>query len=285
MKAKINCFIFKFIKFLMWFFRVKFDKVTMELFKDFFKKDRLSDNLSIQKKTNGLSCYSSYTPDRYSLNFAIYKQQTNFLNYQDLKKWLAGNYENNIGDLSRFFFINLCIDYLLEENIIGNVAEVGVYKGNTAFLLAKYAQDVRINSTCYLFDTFEGFDQRDIYGHDSNLNENLFRDTSIEYVKHVLDNNNNVVYVKGYFPHSLTQVGEINSFSLVHIDCDLQKPITDSLNYFYPRLKKGGFLIMHDHSSLYWEGAKYAIDSFFKDKKESIIPIPDKSGSCVIRKV
>jgi predicted O-methyltransferase YrrM len=173
------------------------------------------------------------------------------------------------------------MDYLIEEKLVGNIAEVGVYKGNSAFLLAKYAQ--RVNSTCYLFDTYEGFDQRDFQGVDSNNKTVSFSDTSLEYVKQIVGEKN-VVYVEGYFPESLKQVDELSAFSLVHIDCDLEKPISEALKYFYPKLIKGGFLIMHDHSSLFWPGAKNAIDAFFKDKGEFIIPIPDKSGTCVIRK-
>jgi len=273
----------KSIKFLLKLSKEPFDEIAMTLFKESFKNE-YPDDVQKHKAINALNYYSANTPDRYSGNYSLYKQKTNFLDFADLENWLKGNYENNIGDVTRFFFLNLCIDYLLEENISGNVAEVGVYKGNSAFLLAKYAQHPNVKSTCYLFDTFEGFDTRDIKELDVDVDKTQFQDTSIEYVKKNVGTNN-VVYVKGYFPESLTHVGEIDSFSLVHIDCDLEKPIADSLHYFYPRLKKGGFLIMHDHSSFHWPGAKRTIDSFFDNKPESIIPIPDKSGTCVVRKV
>jgi hypothetical protein len=47
----------------------------------------------------------------------------------------------------------------------------------------------------------------------------------------------------------------------------------------------GGFLIIHDYGSLTWEGSEKAVDTFFADKPESIIPIPDSSGSAVIRRL
>jgi hypothetical protein len=221
-------------------------------------------------------------PDRYSSNFELYKHNINFLNFDDLEQWTKGNFKNNIVDFNRYFFLNLCIDYLLEENLDGNVAEVGVYKGNSAFLLSKLAQ--RRNKTCYLFDTFEGFNSKDLVGNDIHVNNDAFIDTSLEMVKKLIGEKN-TVYVKGYFPESLNQVGEIEDLILVHIDCDLEKPMLSALSYFYPRIRKGGFLIMHDHSSLYWPGAQKAIDEFFMSKTEHIIPIPDKSGTCVIRKV
>lgn len=226
--------------------------------------------------------YSQHLPDRYSLNASLYNQSTNFLSFNDFNTWVKGNYQNNVLDLGRFFFLNLCIDFLLEEKIVGDVGELGVYKGNSAFLLSKYAR--RMNTKCYLFDTFEGFDSKDLVHLDFKKGQVDFSDTSEAEVKNLLGEQN-IIYVKGYFPESLNQIKETDYFVLVHIDCDLEKPFTAALNYFYPRMKKGGFLIMHDHSSLFWPGAKKAIEGFFADKAEFVIPIPDKSGTCVIRKV
>src|SRR6185436_10987789 len=80
--------------------------------------------------------FLQFKPDRYSLNINKYKSGTNFFSDVDIEKWNKGNLYN-AGDLTRYYFINLCIDQLIEENIIGNIAEFGVYKGNSAFLLAK----------------------------------------------------------------------------------------------------------------------------------------------------
>lgn len=259
--------------------KIDFNEISIE---HDIKNKQLNNHLFSSKKPIR-NTYISYIPDRYNLKLDIYRQQVDFLKYNDLNNWLEGNYENNAGDFSRFFFLNLCIDYLLEDHINGNVAELGVYKGNSAVLLARYANSIA--STCYLFDTFDGFDSRDLIGVDTDIKKDAFDDTSVEYVKNNVGHDDNVVYVKGYFPESLSQVGELDSFSLIHIDCDLEKPFVDSLNYFYPKVMKGGFIIMHDHSSLCWPGAKRAIDTFFADKLESVIPIPDKSGTCVIRKV
>lgn len=226
--------------------------------------------------------YTQHIPDRYSLNISPYNKSINFFTSKDFKNWVRGNYENNASDLGRFFFLNLCIDFLLEEKIAGDVAELGVYKGNSAFLLSKYA--IRMNTNCYLFDTFEGFEPKDLVNLDFEKGKTNFSDTSITEVREMLGEQN-IIYVKGYFPESLNQIKEVNSFALVHIDCDLEKPFAAALNYFYPRIKKGGFLIMHDYSSLFWPGAKKAIESFFVDKAEFVIPVPDKSGTGVIRKV
>jgi hypothetical protein len=260
-----------------------FDRFNKYYFEFLIKRGKLNNSLIENRENYFKSLYFIQSvPDRYSTNIDLYKQKINFLNYEDLGRWLSGNYKNNIIDISRFLFLNLCIDYLIEEKLYGNVAEIGVYKGNSAFLLSKFAQFQ--DKTCYLFDTFEGFDSRDLIGKDVNVTNDTFSDTSFEMVKKLIGEKN-TVYVKGYFPESLSQIEEIDDLVLVHIDCDLEKPVHSALNYFYPRMIKGGFIILHDHSSLYWPGAQTAIDAFFKDKPEFVIPIPDKSGTCVIRKV
>jgi len=46
----------------------------------------------------------------------------------------------------------------------------------------------------------------------------------------------------------------------------------------------GVYLIVHDYFSLAWDGAERAIDEFFADKPEPVIPLTDGCGSAVIRR-
>ncbi len=46
----------------------------------------------------------------------------------------------------------------------------------------------------------------------------------------------------------------------------------------------GGFIIVHDYSSLHWNGAEAAVDQFFAGRPEAVVPLPDNAGSVVIRK-
>ena len=36
-------------------------------------------------------------------------------------------------------------------------------------------------------------------------------------------------------------------FALVHLDCDLYAPMRAGLEFFYPKLVPGGFMIIHDY--------------------------------------
>jgi len=169
---------------------------------------------------------------------------------------------------------------MTKEGVRGDIAELGAYKGETASVLARMAR--RMGTTAWVLDTFEGFNPADLQGVDAN-HTMQFADTSLDAVR-ALVGEDNVRYVKGYFPESATQMPDDLSFCLVHIDCDLYTPISHALRYFYPRLLPGGYLIVHDYACLAWDGAEQAVDEFFADKPEPVIPLTDGCGSAVIRK-
>jgi Macrocin-O-methyltransferase (TylF) len=225
--------------------------------------------------------FMAYIPDRYSVNAQKTVQRTGSYLFKDTSGFLRGQRMNNAGDLTRFYLFNLILEQIQKEGLDGNLAELGVYKGNTAVLLASFARTQQ--RTVYLFDTFEGFPKADIHGIDA-LRPTLFEDTSIERVKSLVGVEG-TEYVVGYFPESTAAISSNLSFCLVHVDCDLYAPMKSALEYFYPRLVPGGFFVLHDYSSLHWDGVEKAIDEFWDGKLETVVPIPDKSGTVVVRKV
>jgi hypothetical protein len=224
--------------------------------------------------------YSADPPQRYWGNYRSYLQRGGMVRLEDdVRGFVAGQQKN--GDISRFYFFCVAFDELMKEGVKGDLAELGVYRGNTATLLANMAR--RMGTTAYLLDTYEGFNPAELSGVDAG-HAMEFTDTSLEGVR-ALVGEESVRYVKGYFPDSAAQLPDDLKFALVHIDCDLYAPIVNALNYFYPRLVPGGYLIIHDYFSLAWDGAEKAVDEFFADKPEPVIPLTDGGGSVVIRKV
>jgi len=225
--------------------------------------------------------YVGYLPDRYSDNYQQYLQNGGMFRHHSSRRFFKGNRINNRGDLARFYFLNLICDQILKERLQGDIAELGVYKGNTAFVLADLAR--RLGSTAYLLDTFAGFSPDDLRGIDVSAGLH-FRDTSLLSVQKVVGTDH-VRFIQGYFPESAAQMKDDLSFCLVHLDCDLYAPCQAALRYFYPRLVGGGFLILHDYANAHWKGVEKAVDEFLADKPEKAIPIPDKSGTAVLRKI
>jgi hypothetical protein len=220
--------------------------------------------------------FLAYQPDSY-VHFAKHPEFN-----QLFKSFVAQNKINNAGDAARLWALMLNIKQVMAENVPGDFAELGVWRGNTASILAYYAAE--FNRHVYLFDTFEGFDERDIVGVD-NDRQLAFSDTSLKLVKEVIGEQSQVCeFVKGYFPATLTDEIKAKRFSVVSIDCDLYEPMKAGLDFFYSQMPIGGLLLLHDYASMSWIGATKAIDEFCAKTKEYLIVMPDKSGSAFIRK-
>lgn len=220
------------------------------------------------------------SPQRYTENYNKYLERGGLMRPDDMRGFIHGN-SGCFYDRTRFLFLTMAADMISSDRISGDIAELGVDKGNTASVLGLAA--MRLGKTLYLLDTFEGFSAQDLVDMDS-IHGVAFQDASLDMVRDAV-NGPHVRYIKGYFPDSAQQMADNLTFCLVHLDCDLYKPFTSGLDYFWPRLVPGGFLIMHDYNSLHWDGVEKAVNTFFLNKPESIIPIPDMGGTVAVRKL
>lgn len=186
-------------------------------------------------------------------------------------------------DNTRRDMLVLLLRTIVEKNIQGDFAELGVYKGHTAKLIHYYAPDRQL----HLFDTFEGFTDRAATSEANKTNYelsgDLFSDTSLKGVQdYIRAKNGNIVYHQGFFPDSVPADLQSARFAFAHLDADLYEPIAAGIRFFYPRLVKHGVLLVHDYNA--WLGSRKAVDEFFADKSELPVPMPDKSGSVLIIK-
>lgn len=195
--------------------------------------------------------------------------------------WIARNVVNNSGDLTRFYLICQNVAKVLDDNVPGDLVELGVYKGNSAAILAALAREKQRH--LYLFDTFSGFDARDLRGMDSGRKAQ-FADTSLAAVRDLVGPHG-VTYVEGFFPDSLRRVTPPKQVAVLHIDCDLYEPMKAGLEHFYPLVPSGGLIMVHDYGSGHWPGTRRAVDEFFARRPEKPIVAPDKAGTAIIRKV
>ena len=226
------------------------------------------------------SVYRQYLPDSVYC-FAAHPEFVDLL-----PRFVKENAQNNGGDLARLIAMVLNIKHVLEENVPGDFAELGVWRGNTAAVLASFA--ARNGRRAFLFDTFEGFDERDEAREPTRRGSGgraQFSDTSLALAQSVVDEPSpSIHWVKGYFPASLQEAHRQARYAVVNLDCDLYEPMKAGLDFFYPRMPVGGLLLLHDYGSMFWGGAKQAIDEFLKRTGERAVLMPDKSGSAFVRK-
>ena len=187
--------------------------------------------------------------------------------------------EKKYPDKVRFFNFWFQVERLKKDKIPGHFAELGVYKGKTAAIL--HAMDP--DRILHLFDTFEGFVQKDLQketGEAATYSPERFSDTAVTKVRSRFPSGADIRIHQGHFPGTTNNIGEFR-FALVSLDVDLHDPTREGLKYFYPRLSPGGVIIIHDYNNK-WEGLVKAVDEFVKDIPESLIPVADMETSVMI---
>jgi O-methyltransferase len=181
-------------------------------------------------------------------------------------------------DYFRYATLGLALERVRAEAIAGALAEVGVWRGETSAFLHRLAPERRL----YLFDTFTGFEAQDL---PAGASDARFRDTSAEAVRRRVGPSESVILVPGHVPGTLARAaGE--RFAMVLLDLDLYEPTRASLEFFYPLLEPGAYLVMHDYNNSESQWAcKRAFDEFLAGKPERIVELGDVWGSALIRKV
>ncbi len=165
------------------------------------------------------------------------------------------------------------VEYINKNNIDGAFIECGVYKGgsvmNMALTQLTFGKIVHI----YLFDTFEGMSPH------TDLDINYRGVTAAKILKipsklciASIDEVKKNVRLTGYPPEFLHfRKGDVavtlketvpDKISLLRLDTDWYESTKIELEILYPRLVKGGVLILDDYG--YWQGARKAADDYFK---------------------
>lgn len=182
----------------------------------------------------------------------------------------------------RLATLRLIANEVNERKTMGAVAELGVYKGEFAAEINRLFPDRNI----YLFDTFDGFDERDIIIEKENkfsyAEIGNFNNTCIDTVKNRLPYPTKSIIKKGYFPDTSHGISE--QFALVSLDADLYQPLYEGVNFFYPRMNIGGYIIIHDYNNAQFIGAKMAVRRFCEENNVFVVPICDLHGTAVIIK-
>lgn len=151
----------------------------------------------------------------------------------------------------------------------GEIAECGVFRGMTAFELYKAT-----GRPIHLFDSFEGLSEKT--AEDCAVGGKGTISCSLEAVKESLVGGN-FRYYKGWIPDEFHKVKDLQ-FSFVHIDVDIYQPTCDSLDFFYPRMMKGGVIVIDDYGFRDWPGAKKAVEEMAEKHGFKVLSLTTGQG-------
>jgi O-methyltransferase len=161
--------------------------------------------------------------------------------------------------------IRECYENVIKNNIPGDLIETGVWRGGACIYMNAlnkiYGQKRRV----FVADSFEGLPVPDSrYPADSNdIHHTIkFLAVSLEEVMgnfkryNLLDDN--VVFVKGFFEHSIP-MAPIDKLSILRLDGDMYSSTIQVLDLLYDKLSIGGYIIIDDYAL---PGCKKAVDDF-----------------------
>ncbi len=183
-------------------------------------------------------------------------------------------------------FMNIAIRDVIQSKVSGDIVQSGVWRGGMGiwmnYLNHHYSREPR---KMWLFDSYDEFPEpiyeKDKYVHP--VTKILYeKHPSIEDVKRNFELfgllTTNLYFVKGKFEKSIPNV-EISEISILHIDCDYYDPTLLTLEKYYSKISRGGYVIINNYHYEYVH-SRNAVDVFRKkyNIETPIIKLGDRYG-------
>lgn len=184
--------------------------------------------------------------------------------------------EHHMNRFPRKEYLRELSEIISAAGLPGDVAECGVFRGWFSSMINEYFPDKNL----WLFDTFEGFDKRDIEADTAPAKTAIyagkfdrFNTTSEDIVRLRCSHRDRLIFRKGYVPSTFVDVN--TDFCFVNLDMDLYAPQLAALNFFAPRMTKGGVILVHDYYNKTFTGTRLAVDEFLSGHSCIKTPIGD----------
>jgi hypothetical protein len=187
----------------------------------------------------------------------------------------------------RIFGLIEAVKYIAANKIEGDIVECGVWKGGSMLAIAETLTELKDQTRqLYLYDTFEGMSEPtelDISFNDQTAEQLLEADknkeanlvwaySAIDEVKQTMSlssyPSHMIHYVKGKVEETIPSVIP-EKIALLRLDTDWYESTRHELIHLFPRLVKGGVLIIDDYG--YWKGARKAVDEYIRENKIQIL--------------
>jgi O-methyltransferase len=153
----------------------------------------------------------------------------------------------------------------------GDFIECGVWYGVLSKTICEHADFKQNQRNFFLIDTWG-----DLPGSHKNYQADIFNQVEARFSMYP-----KVKLIRGLVPTVLDQVAS-EKIAYLSIDMNGSLPELAALNFFYPKMVKGGIIYFDDYGWPYPELRK-VVDEFFSDKPETLLHFP--SGNSIVVKV
>jgi len=163
-----------------------------------------------------------------------------------------------------------------------NFVECGVADGVSSFFLLSEVdsrKDLFDKCSLHLYDSWDAMKSEHLLNSERD-HEGRYKELDIERTKRNLSKFKTLTtFHKGYIPKSLLEKpNSPDSICYLHIDLNSSKATLGALEFFYPRLVKGGVILFDDYAGIGYEDTKETVDKFFSDKPGLLQKIPTGQG-------
>ena len=165
----------------------------------------------------------------------------------------------------------------ISSKIPGCIIECGVFKGASLIRFATFLKLLKSNKKIIAFDTFGKHTTTKISSDHkrrkillSHGKEGISEKQLMSILKRKCLEKN-IQLIKGDITETIPKFLKLNpklKISLLNLDVDFYEPSMSILKNFYPKLSKGGILMLDDYGV--WDGETMAVDEYFIDKKIKI---------------
>lgn len=229
----------------------------------------------VKKTTRKLGFEIQCYHERQNFSPVEFSKEENFIVDHVLSKNLT------MGSAQRCYSTILACKYVIDNSILGDFVECGVWRGGHAIIAAYLFKHYNQDRNIYLYDTFAGMteptsvdfknhslitDTIDVFRKKQKNNYNEWCYADINEVRKEFSEidilGENVFFVKGDVASTLTQISNLpKTISVLRLDTDWYESTKIELNTLYPLLSSGGVLTIDDYG--YWHGSKKAVDEYF----------------------
>ena len=146
------------------------------------------------------------------------------------------------------------------RSVLGDICEVGVWRGGTGAILAAAAARWKPESKVYLCDTFRGVVK--VTARDSTYKGGEHSDTSVGIVRSLVDSMGlkNVELLAGIFPDETGDRIRGGNIALAHVDVDVYQSALDVVRWVRERMLPGGILVFDDYGFRGCDGVTRLVD-------------------------
>lgn len=168
------------------------------------------------------------------------------------------------------------------QKLPGDFVECGVWRGFLATAIMNYIPWPADGKSFYLFDTWEGLDERYLTEGERNNRAKLehfkpYYANQYEFVEKHFSSYPNVHLVKGSVPETLDLV-EIGAVSYLSLDMNCAPPELAAAEYFWERLVPGGMILLDDYGFVSYEDQKRGFDDFAAKHGIEVLALPTGQG-------